>query len=219
MLSEVDKLLELFLIFLKIGVTGFGGGYALIPLIEKEVVYKKEWLTLEELHEGIAFANIMPGPFSPQIVALCGYRVRGIRGSIVALSAVLLPSCIAIVAFMSAYNLYKDQRWMIGITQAIKPVVVILILSVVLKMLKKTFPKNKKELCSFDGLAVFVLAILAIISLIIDIHPVIVIIFAVIFGSIFFKANDFDEAENVVGNDLKDSSKGNLSSKAGGSSE
>ncbi len=188
-------LIEVFTVFIKIGVFGFGGGYATIPLIQKEVVEKKGWLSEDELNEGIAFANIMPGPFAPQLAALCGHRARGILGAITALAALLLPSCIAIVALGYFYMLNKDESWMIGITRAIKPVVVVLIASVVFKMFKKSFPMGKKELLSFNGIAIYVLAILTVIGVILNIYPVFMIISAMIFGALFFRMKEVDSDE------------------------
>lgn len=191
----MKKIFEVFLVFTKIGVFGFGGGYATIPLIQKEVVEKKGWLSEDELGEGIAFANIMPGPFAPQLAALCGYRAKGVVGAIVALMALLLPSCIAIVGLGYFYSVYKDEKWMIGITRAIKPVVVVLIATVVFKMAKKAFPKNRKELFSFNGVAILVLAFLTIIGVILSIYPVFMIISAMIFGALFFRVKECDVNE------------------------
>ncbi len=189
----MKKLLEVFLVFFKIGIIGFGGGYATIPLIEKEVVKKKGWLSEEDLYEGVAFANIMPGPFAPQIVALCGYRAKGILGSFSALIALLLPSCTAIVFLMFLYNEHKEDRWIIGITQAIKPVVVVMIAMVVLKMAKRTFPSNIKKILSFDGIAIIVLASLTVLTIVLDIHPVIMIALAMLLGGILLSKKEVDE--------------------------
>lgn len=72
-----NKFLDLFLTFLKIGATTFGGGYAMIPLIRNDVVDKKRWLSEEELLEVLAIAESTPGPIAINVATYTGYKIRG----------------------------------------------------------------------------------------------------------------------------------------------
>ena len=91
-----NKVLSLFTTFFKIGLFTFGGGYAMISLIEDEVGRKKGWITLDELMEVFAIAESTPGPIAINCATYVGYRQAGTRGSIAATLGVVLPSFIII---------------------------------------------------------------------------------------------------------------------------
>lgn len=87
---------ELFITFLKIGAFTFGGGYAMIPLIEREVAEKKQWITSEEILEVTAIAESTPGPIAVNAATFIGYRVAGFWGAFLATFGVVLPSFLII---------------------------------------------------------------------------------------------------------------------------
>jgi len=93
----VKKLLELFLTFLKIGAFTFGGGYAMIPLIQHEIVEKKKWLTDDEMIDMLTIAESTPGVIAVNSATFVGYKIGGLAGSALATLAVVLP------AFFSYY--------------------------------------------------------------------------------------------------------------------
>ena len=92
------KLLQLFVTFLKIGGFTFGGGYAMIPIIQKEVVEKKKWVTDDDILEIIAIAESTPGPIAINSATFIGYRTCGFWGSFFATLGVVLPSFAIIIA-------------------------------------------------------------------------------------------------------------------------
>ncbi len=95
-------MLELFFTFLKIGMFTFGGGYAMIPLIQKEVAEEKKWITQEDILEVIAIAESTPGPIAINAATFIGYKVRGFWGAFCATTGVILPSfcIIAVISFV-----------------------------------------------------------------------------------------------------------------------
>ncbi len=95
--GKFSRLLPLFLTFLKIGAFTFGGGYAMIPLIQKEVVDNKKWITEQDILDIIAIAESTPGPIAINSATFIGYRVAGFFGSFFATLGVVLPSFLIII--------------------------------------------------------------------------------------------------------------------------
>lgn len=96
--QSFKKLLQLFVTFLKIGGFTFGGGYAMIPIIQKEVVENKKWVTDDDILEIIAIAESTPGPIAINSATFIGYRTCGFWGSFFATFGVVLPSFVIIIA-------------------------------------------------------------------------------------------------------------------------
>lgn len=96
------KLLPLFLTFLKIGGFTFGGGYAMIPIIQREICEKKKWITEDDILEIIAIAESTPGPIAINSATFVGYRVSGVLGALLATLGVVLPpfTIIFIISFI-----------------------------------------------------------------------------------------------------------------------
>src|SRR5207245_10592411 len=93
----------LFLSFLRIGSTAFGGFMALISVVQNEIVERKKLLTHSEMVDGISLATILPGPVAVNVVAYVGYKLRGGMGALVSAVGVILPAFILIVALSAAY--------------------------------------------------------------------------------------------------------------------
>ncbi|MCI5512894.1 MAG: chromate transporter [Clostridia bacterium] len=94
--NKRKRLLELLLVFLKIGVFAFGGGYAMIPLIQKETVEKKKWVSPEDIVDIVAIAESTPGPIAISASTFVGYRIAGVAGATLATIGVIVPSFIII---------------------------------------------------------------------------------------------------------------------------
>ena len=88
---------QLFFSFLKIGAFTFGGGYAMIPLIQKEVVEDKKWLTDEDVADVIAIAETTPGPIAINAATFVGYKAKGVIGALAATLGVVIPSFLIII--------------------------------------------------------------------------------------------------------------------------
>ena len=111
--------LKLFMAFLKIGAFTFGGGWAMIPLIEREVVDKQKWITREDFVDALAIAQSLPGILAVNISILVGNRLRGFKGSLIATLGTILPSFLIILAiaiwFVQSYDNPVVERVFKGI--------------------------------------------------------------------------------------------------------
>ena len=120
----MKKYLELFLIFAKIGAFTIGGGLAMIPLIRKEIVENKKWIDDDEFMDVIAIAQSLPGVLVVNSSIFLGYRLKGIKGSVVATLGGILPSILIILAIAMFFSGYRDNRVVNAAFMGIRPVVV-----------------------------------------------------------------------------------------------
>ena len=153
-----NKLLDLFLTFLKIGATTFGGGYAMVPIIRHDIVEKKKWLNDEELMEIIAIAESTPGPIAINVATYTGYKIKGFLGSLLATLAIVLPAFLIIFAISLLYNYVKDNQIIAAAFMGIKAAVALLILSAGIRMLikmKKTWYTAVATILAMSALIVF----------------------------------------------------------------
>jgi len=119
--------LSAFLTFFKIGSFTLGGGYAMIPLIEREVVDKKQWLDRREFLDVIALSQSAPGVFAMNMAIFIGYKLKGVKGSIITGLATILPSFITILTIAIFFVSFKDNETVIKVFKGIRPAVVALI--------------------------------------------------------------------------------------------
>lgn len=139
------QLFTMFAIFFKIGLFSFGGGYAMLTLIESEVVEKKQWLTHSELADIFAIAESTPGPIAINTATFIGTKQLGIFGGIIASLGVIIPSFVIIVALSYIIDIVKDNVWVGYIFKGIKVAVLVLISKAVI-----TFYKDmRKNVFSF----------------------------------------------------------------------
>ena len=124
--------LEAFGIFSKIGVFTIGGGYAMVPLIEEEIVEKRKWIAKDLL----AISQSTPGILAVNISIFIGYKLRGIRGSIVTTLGTILPSFLIILAIAMFFHNFKDNPIVERIFKGIRPAVVALIAAPTFSMAK-----------------------------------------------------------------------------------
>ena len=118
--------LTIFLSFLKIGAFTIGGGYAMLPLIEREVV-DRGWMTKEDFIDLFAVAQSLPGIFAVNIAIFVGYKLKKTKGSIVCALGSILPSFIIILAIALFFTHVKDNVWVEKIFKGLRPAVVALI--------------------------------------------------------------------------------------------
>lgn len=109
-MKNKQNLLPLFLTFLKIGAFTFGGGYAMIPLIQKEVCEKRKWLSDEDILDIIAIAESTPGPIAINAATFVGYRTAGLFGSTAATIGIVLPSFLIITVISAILNEFADIK-------------------------------------------------------------------------------------------------------------
>ena len=174
----MKKLIELFISIFKIGAFTFGGGYAMIPLIEEEVVNNKGWLSKEEFVDILIVAQSLPGALAVNTSIFLGYKISGILGAITALMAVILPSffIILIIAifFMQFRNNYYINAAFQGITAAVPILVLVGAIS-----LSRGLSKNLRTILTI------IIALIALMFF--NIHPVLVVVISGVYGAIFLR--------------------------------
>ena len=119
-------LLELFWVFFLIGAFTFGGGYAMIAMIQQQVV-SRGWMTTERLIDFVAIAESTPGPIAVNMATFVGTELGGIWGAACATLGVVLPSFVVILIVARCYQAFRRSKWMQGIMSGLKPAVVGLI--------------------------------------------------------------------------------------------
>lgn len=130
-------LLDLFLTFSKIGLFTFGGGYAMIPLIENVCVTKKEWITHEEMMNITVVAESTPGPIAINCATYVGSKKKGFWGAVAATLGVTLPSFLIILMISFFIDRFLEIKWVASAFKGIKIAVGILILDAAIKMIVK----------------------------------------------------------------------------------
>lgn len=140
--------LQLFYSYLKIGFFGFGGGYAMLSLIQNEVVVQHNWLTNAEFTDIVAVSQMTPGPIAINSATYVGYEVAGFWGSVVATFAVCLPALTLMILLTKFYLKLKDNRYLKSTIRAMHPVIIGMILAAALLLI---FPASDEAASFIDG--------------------------------------------------------------------
>ena len=148
--------LKIFSCFAKIGAFTIGGGYAMIPIIQREVVEKNKWIEEQDFLDVLAISQSAPGILAVNISIFLGYRLKGVKGSIVATLGSALPSFIIILLIAMFFAGYQDNPDVIKIFKGIRPAVVALIAVPMINM------ANKAKLNFFTGALAAITALLII---------------------------------------------------------
>ena len=136
-MKKIKTVLELFLSMLKIGLFTFGGGYAMIHLLDNEFVSKKEWIESDEFMDLVVIAESTPGPIAINCSTYIGYKKAGFLGALFATLGMCIPSFTIIFLISLFFNSFLEIKWVASAFRGIQVCVVFLILSAGLKMLKK----------------------------------------------------------------------------------
>ena len=151
----MNVLPDLFLTFAKIGLFTFGGGYAMIALIENTCVEKKQWITHDEMMNITVIAESTPGPIAINCATYVGYKKAGLCGALTATLGMILPSFCIIFAITQFLDHFLEITWIAHAFQGIKIAVGILILDAAIRMLQK-MPKKPMPgmfmLCAFAAM-------------------------------------------------------------------
>ena len=148
-------LLDLFFTFAKVGLFTFGGGYAMIVLIENNCAEKKQWITHDEMMNITVIAESTPGPIAINCATYVGYKQKGIVGALAATIGMILPSFCIIFAISALLDHFLEITWIAHAFQGIKIAVGILIIDAAIKMLQKMQKKPMPRafmLCAFAAM-------------------------------------------------------------------
>ncbi len=129
--------LDMFLTFAKVGVMTFGGGYAMLPILQREVVENKKWASEEELMDYFAIGQCTPGVIAVNTATFIGQKNKGIPGGIAATLGVVFPSLIIISLLAGAIEAFSHLVWVQNAFGGIRVCVCVLILNAVVKLFKK----------------------------------------------------------------------------------
>ncbi|MFC7322788.1 chromate transporter [Halobacillus campisalis] len=128
---------NLFLAFFRVGIFGYGGGPSSIPLVHNEVVKKYKWMSDDDFADVLALGNSLPGPIATKMAGYIGYRVSGLLGMINAVLATIIPTIILMILLLTFLNSFRDQPWVNGMTQAVVPVVGVMLAVLTYDFFKK----------------------------------------------------------------------------------
>lgn len=157
---------ELFLAWFKIGLFTFGGGYAMLPLIEKEVIEKKNWTDKEEILSIYALAQSVPGVIAVNTSIILGNRLAGVKGAVVAAAGVIAPSLVVIIAIAVYFDQIQKNVYVLQAFSGIRAAVVGLLAAAAVRIALATL-KGKPAVVI--GLAAFVLSAFT------DVHAIAII--------------------------------------------
>lgn len=139
--------LQLFISYLKIGFFGFGGGYAMLSLIQNEIVEQRGWITVSQFADIVAVSQMTPGPIAINSATYIGYTIGGFWGSVVATIAVCLPALTVMLALTKFFLKLKDNRYVHGVITGMRPVVVGMIAAAALLLI---FPEQRADSSFID---------------------------------------------------------------------
>lgn len=182
-MSETEEkktsLWTLFITFAKVGVMTFGGGYAMLPILEREVVTNHSWTTSEQMLDYYAIGQCTPGVIAVNVATFIGHKTRGIIGAIVATLGVIFPSLLIITSLASVLQLFQDNVYVQKAFGGIRIAVCALIASTVIKLAKKTI---KSIFAAIITIAAFCL------ELFLGTSPIIIVASTIVFGLIMYFA-------------------------------
>lgn len=133
----MKNLWELMIIFFKVGLFTFGGGYAMFPLLKDEIVTRKKWATEEDLLDYYSIGQCTPGIIAINVSTFIGYKVAGKTGAIFATTAMVIPSIIIISLIASVLDMYMNNQYLSHAFAGIRIAVIALILNTVFDMWKR----------------------------------------------------------------------------------
>lgn len=171
------ELVQLFITFFKVGAFSFGGGYAMLPLLEEGVIRTHNWMSKTEFINIFAISEMTPGPIAVNSATFVGYRVHGILGAAIATLAVILPSFIIISIIYMSLNRFKNSPYVEWIFAGIRPIVLGLIASAGITVAKSSFVDIKSIII---GIILFYLVSFK------ELNPILGIIMGGVLGLIFF---------------------------------
>ena len=168
---------QLICVYLKIGVFGFGGGYAMLPFIQKEIVEKNNWISSTEFTDIIGISQMTPGPVAINSATFVGYKISGVIGSIVATLGVITTSFILVVIINRILDKFKEFKMVQAALLGMKPALIALIIYAFWDLAIDAYK---------DWKSIFITVIIAVVLWSKKVHPILVIVIAAILGLVFY---------------------------------
>lgn len=168
-MASPPNLWVIFRTFFTIGAFTFGGGFAMISLIEQELVHRQGWLDPSEFLDCVSSVQLIPGAVAINMALLTGYRIRGLAGGLVATLGVALPSFLVISIIAAVFENFHNSAVVSAFFQGVRPVVVGLILATALRIGRQTLDARWKWIAVVVGLTIMLL---------LQIHPIAIVLLA-----------------------------------------
>ncbi len=169
-------LLKLFLTFMKIGIFTFGSGYAMLALARKEVVELNNWLTPQQFTDAVSLSEITPGPIMVNLATFVGTKLRGVPGAVVATLGLIIPPMAVLIIVTKLYIDLKDNSIVQKLFKGIRPAVIGLIATVIIKL-------GKTALVDYKSVIITLLVLAGVFA---GIHPIITVVAAAVLGLMVF---------------------------------
>lgn len=170
---------QLFWVYVKIGIFGFGGGYAMLSLIQQEVVDRYGWISLQEFTDIVAISQMTPGPIGINSATYIGYSATGsVWGSVVATFAVCFPSFLLVLLISYFFARFKNNRYVTAAFLGLRPASIGLIAAAALMLM------NKENFIDYKSFLIFAAAF--ILTYKFKLHPILMIFIAGIAGAILY---------------------------------
>jgi chromate transporter len=134
--ERVATLWQLLVVFVKIGTFTIGGGYAMVPLIQREVVNRRKWITENEFVDLLALAQAAPGVLAMNVAVFVGYRTRGLKGVVSASLGSIVPSFVIILAIAMAFTKFQDNPVVESVFKGMRPAVVALVAVPIIQLMR-----------------------------------------------------------------------------------
>ncbi|MBU3108608.1 chromate transporter [Clostridium gasigenes] len=173
----MDIIFKLFFSFLKIGAFSFGGGYAMLPFIQSEIVTTNNWISMPEFMDVIGISQMTPGPIAINSATFVGYKIQGVCGSLAATLGVITTSFILVSIISKVLSKFKNSVVVKSALLGMRPVLIALILSAFLELAKESY---------LDFKSIVITIIIGGLLLTKKVHPILVIVIAAILGVIFY---------------------------------
>ncbi len=184
----MKTLLQMFLVFARIGGFTFGGGYAMLPMLQREVVENKKWATQEELMDYYAIGQCTPGIIAVNVATFVGYKEKGFFGAVFSTLGVITPSVIIVGIIAMFISNFQDLTVVQYAFSGIRAAVVALIASSVIKLFKKSV---------IDGVTGLIFIAITLLSFFTDISPIIFIVVSGVIGLCYKLIKAKSVADNV----------------------
>lgn len=190
--EKKTSLWTLFITFAKVGVMTFGGGYAMLPILEREVVKNHNWTTSEQMLDYYAIGQCTPGIIAVNVSTFIGYKTRGILGAIVATFGMVFPSLVIITALASVLKMFQDNVYVKKAFAGIRIAVCALMVTAVIGLVRKAVSNIPTAIVALAAL---------LLQMLLGVSPVIIVICTVAFGLIMYfstiKRNNDSENKEV----------------------
>ena len=175
--EKKTSLWTLFITFAKVGVMTFGGGYAMLPILEREVVKNHNWTTSEQMLDYYAIGQCTPGIIAVNVSTFIGYKTRGVLGAIVATFGMVFPSLVIITALASVLKMFQDNVYVKKAFAGIRIAVCALMVTAVIGLVRKAVSNIPTAIVAVAAL---------LLQMLLGVSPVIIVICTVAFGLIMY---------------------------------